>query len=104
MGRNRCESVDKMSCLTPDAGRRSISSLSIIRLIILPYLDPGSGSFLIQILIAAVLGGILSARLWFGRILGVFRRSSSQNRTASSLADPDLEEADIDNGKGPGDV
>jgi len=93
-----------MSCLTPDAGRRSISSLSIIRLIILPYLDPGSGSFLIQILIAAVLGGILSARLWFGRILGVFRRSSSQNRTASSLADPDLEEADIDNGKGPGDV
>ncbi len=104
MGRNRCESAGKMSRLTVDTGRRSISRLDIIQLLLLPYLDPGSGSFLIQILIAAVLGGILSARLWIGRILGVFRRSSSPNRTANSLADPDLDEADLDNGKGPGDA
>ena len=93
-----------MSCLAIDTGRRSISRLNIIRLIILPYLDPGSGSFLIQIVIAAVLGGMLSARLWFGRVLGLFRRSSSQNRTANSLADTDLDEGDLENGKGPGDA
>jgi hypothetical protein len=85
--------VVQLALVLPIAARRSAT-----------YLDPGSGSFLIQILIAAVLGGLLSARLWFGRILGVFRRSSSQNRSASSLADPDLDEADLDNGKGPGDA
>ena len=62
MGRNRCESAGKMSRLTVDTGRRSISRLDIIQLLLLPYLDPGSGSFLIQILIAAVLGGILSGK------------------------------------------
>ena len=32
------------------------------------YIDPGSGSFAIQIIIAAVLGGILTARLWLRHI------------------------------------
>ena len=47
------------------------------------YIDPGSGSFAIQIIIAAVLGGILTARLWlrhiFWRILGRGRRSKSDD-------------------------
>ena len=42
------------------------------------YIDPGSGSFAIQNIIAAVLGGILSGRLWlrhvFWRIVGRGRR------------------------------
>ena len=59
------------------------------------YIDPGSGSFAIQIIIAAVLGGLLSARLWFryvfGRIIGWFRRSTPE-------ASPPAEEASRDDG------
>ena len=55
------------------------------------YIDPGSGSFAIQIIIAAVLGGVLTARLWlrhlFYRIVGRGRRSKPD-------AQPSVEEAD----------
>ena len=60
----------------------------VVRLAGRGYIDPGSGSFAIQIIIAAVLGGLLSARLWFryvlGRIVGLFRRSAPD---ASSTAE-----------------
>lgn len=59
------------------------------------YIDPGSGSFAIQIIVAAVLGGLLSARLWFryvfGRIIGLFRRSTPESS-------PSAEEASRDDG------
>ena len=55
------------------------------------YIDPGSGSFAIQIIIAAVLGGILTARLWlrhvFWRILGRGRRSKSDDPPSVKEAD-----------------
>jgi hypothetical protein len=55
------------------------------------YIDPGSGSFAIQIIIAAVLGGILTARLWlrhiFWRILGRGRRSKSDDPPSGEEAD-----------------
>lgn len=38
----------------------------------LPYLDPGSGSFLIQLLIAALLGVGVAVRASWGRIKGWF--------------------------------
>lgn len=38
------------------------------------YLDPGSGSFLIQLLIAALLGGAFVVRSYWEKILGFFRR------------------------------
>ena len=41
------------------------------------YLDPGSGSFLIQLLIAGALGAALAIRLSWGRIKGIFRRKES---------------------------
>jgi len=37
-----------------------------------PYLDPGSGSFLIQLLIAALLGLGVAVRASWGRIKGWF--------------------------------
>ena len=59
------------------------------------YIDPGSGSFAIQIIIAAVLGGLLSARLWFryvlGRIIGLVRRSTPAEN-------PSAEEANREDG------
>jgi hypothetical protein len=38
----------------------------------LPYLDPGSGSFLIQLLIAALLGLAVAVRASWGKIKGWF--------------------------------
>jgi len=38
----------------------------------LPYLDPGSGSFLIQLLIATILGLGIALRASWGKIKGLF--------------------------------
>jgi hypothetical protein len=38
------------------------------------YLDPGSGSFLIQLVIAGLLGAALAVRMSWARIKGIFRR------------------------------
>jgi hypothetical protein len=41
------------------------------------YLDPGTGSFALQGLIAGVAGGVLSIRTYWRRIGGLFRRAKS---------------------------
>lgn len=41
------------------------------------YLDPGSGSYLLQLLVAAVLGAALAARMYWGRIKTIFSRKKS---------------------------
>jgi hypothetical protein len=55
------------------------------------YIDPGSGSFAIQIIIAAVLGGLLTARLWlrhfFWRVVGLVRRTKPEEQPADEEAD-----------------
>ncbi len=55
------------------------------------YIDPGSGSFAIQIIIAAVLGGLLTARLWlrhfFWRVAGLVRRKKPEEQPAGEEAD-----------------
>lgn len=38
------------------------------------YLDPGSGSYLLQLLIAGLLGGLFVIRLSWGRIRAFFSR------------------------------
>ncbi len=38
------------------------------------YLDPGSGSYLLQLLIAGVLGGFFALRMFWNRIKGFFTR------------------------------
>jgi hypothetical protein len=42
------------------------------------YIDPGSGSFIFQILIAIGLGSVLSIKLWWARLAGIFRRGDSK--------------------------
>lgn len=41
------------------------------------YLDPGSGSFIIQLLIAGLVGAAFFLRSSWGRIKGFFTRSNS---------------------------
>jgi hypothetical protein len=42
----------------------------------LPYLDPGSGSFIIQIAIAALLGLGVALRASWGKIKGLFGKKT----------------------------
>jgi hypothetical protein len=41
---------------------------------LLAYLDPGSGSYLLQLLIAAVLGGLLLLRVYWSKVKAFVRR------------------------------
>lgn len=45
------------------------------------YLDPGTGSYLIQVILAALLGGAVALKLFWRNISGFFRRLFSR-RTA----------------------
>lgn len=47
----------------------------------LAYLDPGSGSYLLQLLIAAILGGVFALRVYWGRIKSFFRRGSNDEES-----------------------
>jgi hypothetical protein len=38
------------------------------------YLDPGSGSYLLQLLLAALFGGLFALRMSWGRVKSFFRR------------------------------
>jgi hypothetical protein len=57
----------------------------------LAYLDPGSGSFLVQLLIAALLGIGVALRVSWGRIKGWFGIKSEADEDADA-EDQDTEE------------
>lgn len=40
----------------------------------LAYLDPGTGSFIIQMLVGAVLGGLVAVGVFWRRVLGFLKR------------------------------
>jgi hypothetical protein len=42
------------------------------------YLDPGSGSFLLQLLIAAIAGIALAVKIYWRRIAAFFKKDESQ--------------------------
>ena len=43
----------------------------------LAYIDPGTGSYMLQMLIALAVGGAFAVKLFWRRIVGFFRRRSS---------------------------
>ncbi len=55
-------------------------ALAVLALILLPvgnahaYIDPGTGSFIIQMLIASILGAVLTVKMWIGTIKRFFLR------------------------------
>ena len=51
------------------------------------YLDPGSGSYLLQLLIAGFLGGIFALRASWGRIKSYFQKRSSDEEEEPSTDD-----------------
>lgn len=51
------------------------------------YLDPGSGSYLLQLLIAGFLGGLFALRASWGRIKSFFQKRSSGEEEESPSDD-----------------
>lgn len=45
------------------------------------YLDPGSGSFILQILIATLVGGLFVIKMYWKRITDFFRNLFSKGRS-----------------------
>ena len=41
------------------------------------YLDPGTGSYLIQILVAAIFGSLFALKMFWGRIKAFFQRKKT---------------------------
>ena len=42
--------------------------------ILIAYLDPGTGSVILQAILGGVAGLALTAKLWWGRVVSIFRR------------------------------
>ncbi len=55
------------------------------------YLDPGSGSFILQLIIAGALGFGLALRNYWGRITAFFRRRTA-GESGEAEADTDSDE------------
>jgi hypothetical protein len=54
------------------------------------YLDPGSGSFILQVLIASLLAGMLFIKTFWRKITGGFRKSdASEDREIGGDEGPD---------------
>lgn len=51
------------------------------------YLDPGSGSFLIQLLLAAVLGIGVAVRIYWAKIKTLFNGKKADNPTLNDRQD-----------------
>jgi hypothetical protein len=49
------------------------------------YLDPGTGSVILQAILGGVAAAAVTAKLWWHRVTSIFRRGS--DRTAGAEAD-----------------
>ena len=56
----------------------------------LAYLDPGSGSFILQILLATLLASLLFMKTFWRKVVGFFKKPSAQDQ----IENPDVEKDD----------
>ena len=45
---------------------------------IVAYLDPGTGSLILQVIVGGVAGAVVTVKLWWARVTSVFRRKPSE--------------------------
>lgn len=51
------------------------------------YLDPGSGSFILQLIIAGGLGALFMLRSYIARFFSIFSRSKNEETEAEEIED-----------------
>lgn len=56
----------------------SILALSIPSYYFFAYLDPGSGSFILQLILGAIVGLLVAVKAYWGRIKSFFTREDGQ--------------------------
>ena len=56
------------------------------------YLDPGTGSYILQILIAGLFGALFMLKVFWGRIVGFFSKGSSESE--ATVQDPGQDMSD----------
>jgi hypothetical protein len=54
------------------------------------YLDPGTGSYILQILIASLFGALFMLKVFWGRIVGFFGKGSSESEATVQEPGPDM--------------
>ncbi len=47
------------------------------------YLDPGSGSFILQLILASLVGIGFAFRSYWGKLLGIFRKKSDEEDSSA---------------------
>ena len=62
------------------------------------YLDPGSGSMLLQLVLGGLAGLAVIAKLYWHRLLGLFGRRSPQEESESDMDAPSLTTSDSSDG------
>jgi hypothetical protein len=63
--------------------------------LILSYLDPGTGSFIIQLLIGGLLSSVFLVKIFWKRITGIFKRSDKA--AAEPSPDPSGSSTEVEN-------
>jgi hypothetical protein len=48
------------------------------RILLVGYLDPGTGSVILQALLGGVAAAAVTAKLWWHRVTSIFRRGSDE--------------------------
>lgn len=56
------------------------------------YLDPGSGSYILQLLLAALLGGAFALKIFWKRIVAFFNKSKGVSSMAVEEEDQQLDD------------
>jgi hypothetical protein len=51
------------------------------------YLDPGSGSFIIQMLLAGILGAGIAVRVYWKKIKSIFNKNSAQKTDTEAIVE-----------------
>lgn len=54
------------------------------------YLDPGTGSFLIQLLAGVLVGGLLAVKIYWRKLLSFFRKDQPAQDEAASIDDENI--------------
>jgi len=60
------------------------------------YLDPGSGSFLLQLLLAALLGGAFAVKIYWKKIKSLFtgKKEPAENVATMDTVEPPVDPSD----------
>ncbi|MEA3349520.1 MAG: hypothetical protein U9Q82_02740, partial [Chloroflexota bacterium] len=71
----------------PQALKSSLAILNALTKGNTAYLDPGSGSFILQLLIAGLVGAGFLLRGYWGKLTSFFRGSSAQEKDNDDASD-----------------